>query len=60
MQLSGLYSRKAFERIGFDVKAEYLYEDYQDEITGEKVFASITVPHRCVTLMTKQLDSDGI
>ena len=52
----GLYSRKAFERIGFDVKGEYEYADYQDEMTGEKVFASITEPHRCVTLMTKRLD----
>ena len=51
----GLYSRKAFEKIGFDVNAEYLYSDYKDEETGKQVFASITDPHRCVTLMTKKL-----
>ena len=56
----GLYSRKAFERIGFDVKGEYEYADYQDGMTGEKVFASITEPHRCVTLMTMRLESDRI
>ena len=51
----GLYSRKAFERIGFHVNAEYLYSDYKDEESGEQIFASAVDPHRCVTLMTKQL-----
>ena len=51
----GLYSRKAFEKVGFDVNAEYLYSDYEDEESGEQIFASIADPHRCVTLMTKQL-----
>ena len=58
ISITGLYSRKAFERLGFDINAEYEYNDYQDEETGEKVFESIKVPHRCVTLMTKRLNID--
>ena len=56
--ISGLYSRKAFEKVGFDVNAEYLYSDYKDEESGKQIFESITEPHRCVTLMTKQLNDE--
>merc|ERR1711962_402682 len=46
-EATGLYSRKAFERIGFHVNAEYLYSDYKDEESGEQIFASAVDPHRC-------------
>ena len=49
-----LDSRKAFERLGFSVNAEYFYNDYISE-EGEKVFESIANHHRCTTLMTKKL-----
>ena len=54
--ITGLYSRKAFQRLGFEVVTEYEYKDYQDEATGEKVFASIEDKHRCVSVMTKKFD----
>ena len=51
---TGLYSRKAFERLGFTVNAEYFYKDYISE-EGEKVFESIANQHKCTTLMTKKI-----
>jgi len=53
-EATGLYSRKAFERLGFSVNAEYFYEDYISK-DGEKVFESLASNHRCTTLMTKRL-----
>ena len=52
--IAGLYSRKAFERLGFTINAEYFYKDYISE-EGEQVFESIANHHRCTTLMTKKL-----
>jgi len=49
---AGIYSRKAFERCGFEMVAEYLYADYEEN--GVKVLAN-TGNHRCVTLMAKKL-----
>ncbi len=51
----GLYSRKAFEKLGFAVNSEFLYDDFVDEETGQKIFESAVDPHRCTTLMTKRL-----
>jgi len=53
-EATGLYSRKAFERLGFSVNAEYLYEDYISQ-DGERVFATLADNHKCTTLMTKRL-----
>lgn len=53
-EATGLFSRKAFERLGFSVQSEYLYEDYVSD-EGEKVFAALADYHRCTTLMTKRL-----
>jgi hypothetical protein len=50
----GLYSRKAFQRIGFEVKAECIYEDFVT-LDGEKIFIDAKEPHRCTTLMTKKI-----
>jgi hypothetical protein len=33
-EATGLYSRKAIERLGFTVAAEFLYADYEVEIHG--------------------------
>ena len=54
LAFAGLYSRKAFERLGFSVNAEYLYEDYISP-DGERVFAPLADNHKCTTLMTKRL-----
>jgi len=51
-EATGLYSRKAFERLGFQVSSEFLYSDY--EVEGEKVFEKIK-SHRGTAFMTKQL-----
>ena len=52
--ISGLYSRKAFQRLGFEVKAECIYEDFAT-LEGEKIFVDAKDPHRCTTLMTKKI-----
>ena len=51
-----MYSRKAFERLGFQVASEFLYSDY--EVEGEKVFETIK-NHRGTAFMTKQLSEVG-
>ena len=51
-EATGMYSRKAFERLGFTVASEFLYSDY--EVEGEKVFEAIKT-HRGTAFMTKQL-----
>ncbi len=33
-EATGLYSRKAIERLGFTVAAEFLYADYEVQIRG--------------------------
>lgn len=53
-EATGLYSRKAFQRIGFEVKAECIYEDFVT-LDGEKIFIDAKEPHRCTTLMTKKI-----
>jgi len=52
---SGLYSRKAAEKLGFHSNAKYSYSDYKDEEIGYQTFSSIPDLHGCVTLMTKKL-----
>ena len=56
---SGLYSRKAFQRLGFEVKAECIYEDFVT-LDGEKIFIDAKEPHRCTTLMTKKIWTEKI
>ena len=51
--IAGIYSRKAFERLGFSVQAEYMYADYDYE--GAHLLSKITGNHRCITLLTKPL-----
>ena len=51
-EATGLYSRKAFERLGFQVASEFLYADY--EVDGEKVFEKIR-NHRGTAFMIKHL-----
>lgn len=51
-EATGLYSRKAFERLGFQVASEFLYSDY--EVEGVKVFEGIK-NHRGTAFMIKQL-----
>ena len=51
-----MYSRKAFERLGFQVASEFLYSDY--EVEGEKVFEKIQ-NHRGTAFMTKSLVEVG-
>lgn len=53
-EATGLYSRKAFTKIGFGVKAECIYEDFVSE-DGDKIFIDAKEPHRCTTLMTKKI-----
>lgn len=53
-EATGLYSRKAFTKIGFEVKAECIYEDFVS-MDGEKLFVGAIDPHRCTTLMTKRI-----
>jgi len=50
-EATGLYSRKAFIKLGFEVKAEYKYKDYV--VDGQVVFDKMEEPHRMITLMTK-------
>jgi len=54
-EATGLYSRKAMEKLGFHANAMYSYSDYKDEETGYQTFSSIPDLHGCVTLMTKKL-----
>lgn len=52
LHLLGVFSRKAFERLGFTVAAEFPYSEY--ELDGIKVFPEME-RHKCVTLLTKRL-----
>ena len=49
-EATGLYSRKAFERLGFEAISEILYSQY--EVDGEIIFESIK-NHRGTTFMIK-------
>jgi len=49
-EATGLYSRKAFERLGFEAVSEILYSQY--EVEGEIIFESIK-NHRGTTFMIK-------
>ena len=51
---SGLYSQKAFTRLGFEIRSEYKYLDYVDE-NGVRIFSKMEEPHKTVALMTKSL-----
>ncbi|XP_023320089.1 dopamine N-acetyltransferase [Eurytemora carolleeae] len=51
-EATGLYSRKAFERLGFIVVAEFLYAEY--EVDGELIFEKIK-NHRGTVFMLKRL-----
>ncbi len=51
----GAFSRKAFEKIGFVPRSEVNYRDFEDE-GGKRVFAEKDMgPHKCTTLLTKDL-----
>ncbi len=55
-QLPGAFSRKAFEKLGFVVRSEVSYADYEDGSTGKRPFAGKDMgPHKCTTLLTKDL-----
>ena len=49
-EATGQYSRKAFERLGFEAFSEILYSEY--EVDGEKIFEPIK-SHRGTTFMIK-------
>ena len=49
----GLFSRKAFEKIGYVPLAEYEYSEYEDD-EGKKIFDNMET-HKCVTVLTKDL-----
>ena len=49
-EATGQYSRKAFERLGFEAFSEILYSEY--EVDGEKIFDPIK-SHRGTTFMIK-------
>ncbi len=51
----GQYSRKAFERLGFNVASELSYSEVLDPATGERVFANMSPAHRGVALLTKRI-----
>ena len=57
-EATGLYSRKAFERLGFQAVSEVLYSQYQAE-TGELIFENIR-SHRGTTFMIKHNIEVGI
>ena len=48
-EATGMYSRKAFERIGFVAQAEYAYSEYERGIFDE------IKTHKCTTLLTLRL-----
>lgn len=48
----GVFSQKAFHKLGFEKKAEYFYDEYVAADTGEKVFANVEKPHTSSALMT--------
>ena len=49
-EATGLYSRKAFERLGFEAVSEILYSEY--EVDEEKIFENIK-NHRGTAFMIK-------
>ena len=71
-EATGLYSRKAFERLGFRVASEFLYTEYlvrytcllakycvlAQDTAGDQVFAGIK-NHRGTAFMIKQLPHAG-
>lgn len=50
-EATGMYSRKAFTKLGFDINAEYKYKDYV--VDGQAVFEKVEEPHRMITVMSK-------
>merc|ERR1711874_53594 len=50
-EATGLYSRKAFERLGFEAVSEVLYSEYEAE--GERIFEKIK-NHRGTSFMIKK------
>jgi len=55
IEILGLYSRKAFTKLGFEVASECFYETFATADKEEHIFADAVNPHNCTTLLTLKL-----
>nr|XP_039266575.1 uncharacterized protein LOC120342002 [Styela clava]XP_039267435.1 uncharacterized protein LOC120342594 [Styela clava] len=52
---SNSYTRRSTEKIGYKLINEIKYDNYIDEVTGEKPFANMKTPHSTISLVVKTL-----
>ena len=57
-EATGIYSRKAFERLGFSPIVEFPYSEYVDD-DGVKVFEGKMGNHKCVTFLFKKIQNSS-